>query len=80
MMRRLYDIVVFFKEYFLFGLFLVLSFVLLATNDNQQTRSIRGVAVGSIGAPAGHVQFHSEIFRPSQGEHDASGNEPESGR
>ena len=48
-MRRLYDIVVLFKEYLLFCLFLVLSIILLATNDSQQIRAIRSIAVGSVG-------------------------------
>ncbi len=49
MMRRLYDIIVLFKEYFLFGLFLVLSTILLASNDTQQIRGFRTVAIGSVG-------------------------------
>jgi len=50
MMRRVYDIVVVFKEYLLFGLFFILSVTLLAFNDNQQIRAIRSIAVGSAGA------------------------------
>lgn len=49
MLKRLYDIVLLFKEYFLLGLFLVISITLLALNDTRQIRTIRSYTVVSIG-------------------------------
>lgn len=48
-MRRLYEILFFFKEYLLFALLVVISLGLLATGNTPQIRAIRAVTVGSIG-------------------------------
>jgi rod shape-determining protein MreC len=41
MVKRIYDIILLFKEYFLLALYLVLSFAMLAYNDTSQVRAIR---------------------------------------
>lgn len=48
-MRRLYDILFFFKEYLLLAFFIVISLGLLATGNTPQIRAIRAVTIGSIG-------------------------------
>ncbi len=48
-MRRLIDILFVFKEYLLLAVFLLISILLLATNDSPQIRSIRTITVGAIG-------------------------------
>jgi rod shape-determining protein MreC len=49
MVKRIYDIVRLFKEYFLFGIFVAISLTLIALNDTPQIRSIRSLAVVSVG-------------------------------
>jgi len=49
MLRRLYDLAYYFKEYLVFALCLTISALLLALNDNAQIRTIRSVTVVSIG-------------------------------
>lgn len=49
MLRRLFDIVVLFKEYILLVLFLIISLILLAVNENAQIRAIRSLTVASLG-------------------------------
>jgi rod shape-determining protein MreC len=61
-MRRLYDIVVHFKEYLLFGFFLILCFILLALRDTPQIRSIRVLAVGSVAFVQDAVGFIPNYF------------------
>ncbi|MFI5251858.1 MAG: rod shape-determining protein MreC [Bacteroidota bacterium] len=48
-MLRLFDIIRFFKEYFIFTLLVLISFWLLSINDNTQVRAIRSYTVGAIG-------------------------------
>jgi rod shape-determining protein MreC len=48
-MRRLYEFVFLFKEYLVVGVLLAVSVTLLALNDDSQIRSIRSVAVVSVG-------------------------------
>ncbi len=48
-MRRLIDILFLFKEYLLLAVFLLISIMLLATNDAPQIRRIRTITVGTIG-------------------------------
>lgn len=48
-MRRLFDILYFFKEYFLLAFLILVSIILLSVNDNTQIRSIRSITVGAIG-------------------------------
>jgi rod shape-determining protein MreC len=49
MMRRLYEFVFLFKEYLVAGVLLAVSVTLLALNDDSQIRTIRTVAVMSVG-------------------------------
>ncbi len=49
MVKRLYDIVLLFKEYVLFAFFAVVSIGLLALNDTPQIRSLRSLTVLSVG-------------------------------
>jgi cell shape-determining protein MreC len=49
-MRRLLDIALYYKEYFLLTICIVLSVVLIASNDNPQIRRIRSITVFSMGA------------------------------
>ncbi len=48
-MRRLLDILQAFREYFLLMLFILVSLLLLASNDNVQIRTLRSLAVASVG-------------------------------
>lgn len=48
-MRRLYNILLQFREYFLLALFVVVSIGLLASNDTVQIRHIRAVTIASLG-------------------------------
>jgi rod shape-determining protein MreC len=48
-MRRLYEFVFLFKEYLVVGVLLAVSVALLALNDDSQIRTIRSVAVVSVG-------------------------------
>jgi rod shape-determining protein MreC len=49
MLKRAYDIVSQFKEYFIFGFLLIISVTLLALNDTRQIRTIRSLTVISLG-------------------------------
>lgn len=48
-MRRLYDILLAFREYLLLTLFIVVSIGLLASNDTAQIRHIRAITIASLG-------------------------------
>lgn len=48
-MRRLFDIVNLFKEYFLLALYIVIAIALMAVNDTTQIRTIRSLTIASIG-------------------------------
>ncbi|RPH34100.1 rod shape-determining protein MreC [bacterium] len=62
MYKRLFEIVQLFREYFLFALFLIASIALLAFNENQQIRSIRSVAVASVGFMQDALSFIPNYF------------------
>jgi len=47
--RRLYDILLFFREYLLLTLFVIVSIGLLASNDTTQIRRIRAITIASLG-------------------------------
>jgi rod shape-determining protein MreC len=49
MIRRLYEFLFLFKEYLVVGVLLAVSVTLLALNDDSQIRTIRSVAVVSVG-------------------------------
>jgi rod shape-determining protein MreC len=48
-MRRLLDILGFFREYLLLAFFVIVSIALLATNDTTQVRRIRAITIASLG-------------------------------
>jgi len=48
-MQRLVNIVLLFREYFVVALLIVISLILLSSNDNTQIRAIRSYTVGFIG-------------------------------
>jgi rod shape-determining protein MreC len=50
MLRRLYDFIFLFKEYFVFAVLLGISVLLLALNDNVQIRTIRSMTVVTVSA------------------------------
>jgi rod shape-determining protein MreC len=62
MLKRLYDIVLLFKEYFLLGLFLIISIALLALNDTRQIRTIRSFTVVSVGVLQDALSFIPDYF------------------
>ena len=49
MLKRAYDIIVLFKEYFLLALYLLIALVLFAQNTNEQVRGIRTHLLGAAG-------------------------------
>ena len=48
-MQRLFAIIQLFKEYFVLALLIIISLILLSSNDNAQIRAIRSYTIGSIG-------------------------------
>lgn len=62
MFKRLYNFVLFFKEYAVFSLLLVVSLVLMALNDNTQIRHIRGVATVMFGVAQDQLSFIPRYF------------------
>jgi rod shape-determining protein MreC len=62
MFKRLYNLVLLFKEYAVLSLLLVVSLVLMALNDNTQVRHIRGVATVAFGAVQDQMAFIPRYF------------------
>jgi rod shape-determining protein MreC len=62
MVKRLYDIVLVFKEYLILAVFLIASVFLLALNDTHQVRMIRSVAVVAVGSLQEAFSFLPEYF------------------
>jgi len=62
MLKRLYDIALHFREYFLFGVFLAVSFILLASNDTRQIRTIRSLTVVAVGYLQDAFSFIPQYF------------------
>ncbi len=62
MIKRLYDIALQFREYFLFGLCLAVSAVLLSSNDTRQIRTIRSATVVIVGFLQDAVSFIPQYF------------------
>jgi rod shape-determining protein MreC len=48
-MQRLLNIILLFKEYFVLALLIIISLILLSSNDNVQIRAIRSYTIGFIG-------------------------------
>lgn len=61
-MKRLFDILSLFKEYFLLATLILASLVLLALNDNAQIRAIRSFTVGAIGYSQDILGFIPNYF------------------
>jgi rod shape-determining protein MreC len=61
-MRTLLNILITFKEYVLLAVFLVISLVLLAGNDNPQLKAMRAYTVGFLGAMQNAVSGVPNIF------------------
>ena len=62
MFKRIYNLVLIFKEYAVFSLLLVVSLVLMALNDNTQIRHIRGVATVVFGVVQDQLAFVPRYF------------------
>jgi rod shape-determining protein MreC len=62
MVKRLYDILLLFREYFLVAFFLLTSVVLLAVNDTPQMRAIRSYAVIAVGLLQDTFSFIPNYF------------------
>jgi rod shape-determining protein MreC len=62
MVKRLYDILLLFKEYVVFALLLVVSLSLLALNDTPQLRSLRALALFGAGAVEDAFGFIPNYF------------------
>jgi len=61
-MRTLLSILLAFKEYFLLLLCVVISVILLASNDNRQLHALRAYAIGFLGATSNAVSVIPNIF------------------
>jgi rod shape-determining protein MreC len=61
-MRTLLNILIAFKEYVLLTIFLIVSIVLLAGNDNPQLKAVRATTVGALGALQNAVSGVPNIF------------------
>jgi rod shape-determining protein MreC len=62
-MQRLFDIIRFFKEYFVFAILILVSLSLLSLNDNAQLRAIRSYTIGAIGLMQNTLSLIPNIFR-----------------
>jgi rod shape-determining protein MreC len=62
MVKRLYDILLLFKEYFVVAFFLLTSVVLLAVNDAPQIRVIRSYTVVAVGLLQDTFSFIPNYF------------------
>jgi rod shape-determining protein MreC len=62
MIQRLYDILFQFKEYAVLSLFIAVSLVLLAVNDNPQVKRLRSMATVSFGLIQQQVIFIPNYF------------------
>ena len=62
MLRRLYDLAYLFKEYLVVMLLLSISIALLTLNDNPQIRTIRSLAIVSVGLLQDAVGFVPNYF------------------
>lgn len=62
MLKKLYDIVIVFKEYLLFALFVSISLALLATNEGPQMSALRSAAVVTVGLLQDSFTFIPDYF------------------
>lgn len=63
MLERLYNLILFFKEYAVLTAFLILSFVLMALNDNAQIKQMRTIATVGLGVLQQQLSFIPRYFR-----------------
>jgi rod shape-determining protein MreC len=61
-MQRLLNILGLFKEYFVLALLLLVSLILLNSNDNRQIRAIRSTTVGFVGALQSTIAILPNLF------------------
>src|SRR6185295_12093072 len=61
-MRRLVDIVLLFKEYFLLILYALIAILLLSLNDSSQVRTIRSITLAVIGTVENAFGFIPNYF------------------
>lgn len=61
-MQRLLNILGLFKEYFVLALLLLISLILLNSNDNRQIRAIRSTTVGFVGALQNTIAILPNLF------------------
>jgi len=66
MLKRLYDIALQFREYFLFGFFLAVSAILISSNDTGQIRTIRSLTVVVVGSLQEALNFIPQYFNLRQ--------------
>lgn len=62
MIRRVYDILLYFREYLLLAFCLLVSLVFMAVDDTPQTRALRTVAVGGVAWMQDAFGFVPEYF------------------
>jgi len=60
--QRLFDILQLFKEYVVLVLLVILSLVLLSTNDNRQIHALRSYTVGLVGALQNALSIVPNVF------------------
>ncbi len=61
-MQRLLDILLFFKEYIVVAILIIVSLFVLSANDNTQIRSIRSYTIGVVGALQDVLSIVPNIF------------------
>ena len=62
MLERLYNLLIFFKEYVILSGLIVLSLILLVLNDNTQVRRLRTIATVTLGVVQEQVAFIPSYF------------------
>ncbi len=63
MLERLYNLILFFKEYAILSGFLILSFILMALNNNPQIKQLRTLATVGVGVVQSQLAFIPRYFR-----------------
>ena len=61
-MQRFVNIILWFREYLVFALLIILSIILLNSNDNTQIKAIRSYTIGMIGAIQNALSIIPNIF------------------
>ena len=61
-MQRLVSIILLFKEYFVLALLIIISLILLSSNDNVQIRAIHSYTVGFIGVFQNTLSIIPNVF------------------